>query len=258
FEGSATPYPRRSRSKRRDRRGRRRPLVAGRTCPEPPWSRNGEAHGSCGPGEARGSCGPGEARGPRNRPGAQPVRRPRSSPDAPRPRRGGHNSPKRRLHGPEADAAFGLGTDLDVGDPVRRHDDQPAPLVAQPQQTVLERAADGGLDILRLLAALEHDLTRSVLNADLDLHGPPTFASAGETYDRPIYPAACGGALARSALGRVRAHCAGTGRGAWERSRELPARSRPPGDGQASTPSRKRRSAEDDGTNDVQRWTPRT
>src|SRR5690606_28173960 len=80
----------------------------------------------------------------------------------------------------------------------------------------------------------------------------------GETYDRPIYPAACGGALARSALGRVRAHCVGTGRGAWERSRELPARSRPPGDGQASTPSRKRRSTEDDGTNDVQRWTPRT
>src|SRR4051812_24725890 len=72
----------------------------------------------------------------------------------------------------ETDLAGRHLTDLDVCEPVGRHQ-HPAPLVVgQLQQTGLaaEGVRDERLDLFRALVALQHQLTIGVLHADLDLH----------------------------------------------------------------------------------------
>jgi hypothetical protein len=77
-------------------------------------------------------------------------------------------------HRAEADPPLLLGPELDVGDPPGRHQHPATALIDQAEQAVVtfECLAQGDLDLVRTLSALEHDLSWSVLDADLDLHVP--------------------------------------------------------------------------------------
>ena len=72
----------------------------------------------------------------------------------------------------ETDLAHVGRSDLDVGDPVRGHDELAPLVVGEAEQAFagLQSVGDQRFDLLGRLATGHHQLTRGVLDADLDLH----------------------------------------------------------------------------------------
>src|SRR5690606_2951546 len=96
-----------------------------------------------------------------------------------------------RSERPEAHPTLNRLADLDVGQVGGEDEDPAAALVRQVEYATLavDRVEDRLLDLLAALRALEYELARGVVNADLDLHVHPfrrwTGAGPGGTGGRP-------------------------------------------------------------------------